>query len=231
MLGIKMRKTLFLSTLFTGLLATAASPSWLPVSLTSDARATDDSEWEHLSTDEGITVWTLEKPGEEFPGFRGQTIINASLKKVVDVMMDSSKHTEWMYQCKESSVIKELTPTHAIIYTRVKAPWPVWDRDVVLDTVIKYNADETAVTMKFVNVAAAKSEKYRKTPNKVIRMPSLEGFYKLREISPGKTKILYQAESDIGGSIPTWLVNIASKDLPHITLAKLRERVTGVDGP
>jgi len=136
-----------------------------------------------------------------------------------------------MYQCKESTVLSEISSSHAIIYTRVKAPWPVWDRDVVLDTVIKYNADETAVTMKFVDVKGAKAEKFRKTPNKVIRMPNLIGFYKLREISPGKTKILYQAESDIGGSIPTWLVNMASKDLPHITLAKLRERVTGVDGP
>ena len=40
-----------------------------------------------------------------------------------------------------------------------------------------------------------------------------------------KTKITYQVTSNPGGVIPTWLVNLANKDLPFKTLNKLRKLV------
>ena len=199
-----------------------------PLQFLSAASADDilkGGKWEFLTESKGVKVWKKDVPGLEFPGFRGRTTINASIERILEVMMDSSKHADWMYRCKESRILKEISDTEAVIYTRVDAPWPVWDRDAVMRTTMRYNADRTSLVMKFRH--AKNPEKYKKTPEGVIRMPRLAGRYQLDQVGPNKTTILYEAVSDIGGSIPTWIANLGSRDLPAITLSRLRDRVYG----
>lgn len=177
--------------------------------------------WQFLDEDDGIDIWKAEIPGKELPGFRGQVIINASMQHILDEMMDSKHHTEWMYRIKESTLLEELSPSDAIVYSRTSAPWPVWDRDVILKVGYRYNADKSHLIMRFRNIDSNK----RKVPERVVRMPYLSGFYKMWKIDENKTKVLYEVEADIGGSIPKWLSEKASKDLPYITLSALRDRV------
>ncbi len=164
-------------------------------------------------------------PGLEFPGFRGRTTINASIERILAVMMDSTKHADWMYRCKESRILKEISDTEAVIYTRVDAPWPLWDRDAVMHTTMRYNANRTSVVIEFRH--ANNPEKYKRTPKGVIRMPRLVGRYQLDRVGPSKTRVLYEAVSDLGGSVPGWIANLGSREMPAITLSRLRDRVYG----
>lgn len=185
------------------------------------AAAGGEREWEFLGGDNGIHVWKREIQGQAMPGFRGQTYIQASLEQVITTMLDYKRHTEWMYACEESTVLKRFNADHALMYNRIGAPWPVWDRDVIADTLIERSPDGKQLKVTFQNV---KSD-LRKVPAKVIRLPKLQGFYKLWAVEPNKTKVLYQVEADLGGNIPRWLAISGAKDLPHITLERLRERV------
>lgn len=214
--GRAMRASGFGFVLGTCLVALAAGPV---------ARAADGKgKWEKLSQEDGITTWRLQVPGKDLPGFRGKVTIDATIQEIIDVMMKTEDHTKWMYKCKESRVLKELSETHAIIYNRVEAPWPVWDRDIVMDTTMKFNESRTAVTMRFKNLKGKEGARWKAPIKRVVRMPRLVGFYKMVE-KDGRTRVTYEAESDIGGSIPKWLANLAAKDLPHITLERLRKRV------
>jgi hypothetical protein len=185
--------------------------------------SSSQNKWEYIEDDEGVRTWRLDIPGQDLPGFRGQTIIDADIDNILKVMLDWKSHTKWMYRCSESTLLKRKNDEAAIMYNRTEAPWPVWDRDVVVETLIdRKSPEELHVTFKNV-----REDSLKKVPEKVIRMPKLEGFYKLWQLGPKKTKIVYQVETDIGGSIPKWLAIRAAKDLPRITLVKLRERVTG----
>lgn len=180
-------------------------------------------DWEYLEDDDGVRLWKLEVPGQDLPGFRGQTTINASIDDILAVMLKWEKHPDWMYRCAESKLLKRLDDRKAIMYNRTSAPWPVWDRDVIVQTDIDRAPDNKLLTVTFKNVPS----ELKKVPESTIRMPRLVGFYKLWFVSPTQTKVMYQVESDIGGSIPKWLAVRATKDLPRITLVKLKERVTG----
>jgi START domain len=186
------------------------------------SRALDQREgdWQYLTQKSGVTIWKREIPGNPIPGLRGQVVMNAGLDHILKVMLDSSKHTEWMYACVESTVLKDLGHEHAIMYNRVGAPWPVWDRDVIADTRIERYPEQKHAIARFENV----SSDLRPVPKRVVRLPLLKGFYKLWEVAPGKTKVLYQVEADLGGSIPTWLANVGARDMPYHTLSSLRER-------
>ena len=186
--------------------------------------AEEAEKWEFVDKDDGIHVWKHEVPGHDVPDFRGQTFIDASIDQILTEMLDWKSHTQWMFACAESTLLKQIEPDHMIMYNRLDVPWPVWDRDVIADIAIERSADKKYIKVAFRSI----SSDLRSVPKKVVRLPKLIGFYKLWEIEPGKTKIMYQVEAELGGSIPRWIAVRGARDLPHTTLLKLRERVESV---
>jgi uncharacterized protein YndB with AHSA1/START domain len=188
-----------------------------------DAQAA--GKWEQIDVDDGIRVWKHEIPGQELPGFRGEVTMDASMEDVYKAITDWKQHTKWMHRCVESLELKHIDDSHSLMYNRTDAPWPVWDRDVILDTRIERAADGKSILLKFQNTESS----LKPTPEKVVRMPHLVGFYKLVALGEKKTKVTYQVEANPGGSLPTWMAKRVTKELPYTTLDMLRERVTGED--
>lgn len=189
--------------------------------LAGSVAAAGQSGWQHVDDGDGVSVWKLEMPGRDMPGFRGQTFVRGTIADVTKQLFDVKRHTEWMYRCTESTLLEQLDEDRAILYNRTDAPWPIWDRDVVLETHISELPDGSGATVTFKNG----SSELKPVPERVVRMPRLIGFYKLWQIEPGRVKVLYQVEADIGGSVPSWIANRYARDLPRVTLLKLRERV------
>src|SRR5688572_2863412 len=69
-----------------------------------------EAAWEFIDEDDGIHTWKKELDGD-MPAFRGQTVIKGTIEQVLEPVMDWKHHTEWMYLCRESTLLKELTPT------------------------------------------------------------------------------------------------------------------------
>ncbi len=177
--------------------------------------------WQLVEDDEGIKVWSLEIPGRDLPGFRGITTIRASVDEIVKFLLDTSQHTDWMYNCDESRVVKTYSDAHHVLYNRINAPWPVRDRDVLLDVVWRFTPQHNAVTFRFRTT----NDFQLPTPEHVIRIPRLEGFYRLWQEVPGRTNVLYQVEVDIGGNVPDRQARRYARNLPFETLDRLREKV------
>jgi hypothetical protein len=188
------------------------------------ALAVDTAKWEYIEEDDGIHTWKKELDGD-MPAFRGQTHIKGTLDDVLKPVMDWKHHTDWMYLCRESTLLKELSPTRALMYNRIRGVWPVWDRDVIADTVLSWAADRKSLAITFNSV----SSDLRAVPEKVVRMPRMHGALKMWQVEPAKVKVLYEVEADIGGRIPKWLAKLGARDLPYHTLYKLRARVEGTE--
>lgn len=179
----------------------------------------EEGEWDFLIKKDDIYVWKRERAEGEMPGFRGRVYVNATPEAVLDEMLDYKNHPEWMYACSESKLLKRLSDEHAIMYNRIDAPWPLWDRDVIVDTYIQRRPD--TIVVRFQNIESS----LKKVPRRVVRLPRLEGYYKLQKVAPNKTKIVYEAVTDIGGSIPRWAAIRGAAALPYETLSRLKERV------
>lgn len=185
------------------------------------AEAAAGSRWQLIEDSEDIRVWSLEIPGRDLPGFRGITKINAGIEQIMNYMLDAARHPDWMYNCDESRIVKRYDATHSILYNRINAPWPVHDRDVLLDVVHRYTPQRTAVTFRFRTT----TEFAMPVPRRVIRIPRLEGFYRLWQDTPTRTNVLYQVEVDIGGNVPDRLARRYARNLPFVTLERLREKL------
>lgn len=183
-----------------------------------------EGSWKQVDDDDGIKVWELVIPGRELPGFRGETIIPGPAELIVEELRKVDQHTQWMHRCAASSVIRRVDENRTIIYNRTETPWPVWDRDAILDTQFTRSADGTQITLTFKNT----DPKLRPLPESVIRMPRLVGSYRLTKLAADKTRVVYQVEVDIGGSVPTFIAKRVARDMPYETLSRLRERVKKV---
>jgi hypothetical protein len=190
------------------------------VSLPLGAQSSKDG-WERIDEDDGIATWKHEVPGQIVPGFRGQVVIAADIEVVRAAIEDVGSHTKWMHRCAESQVVKNLGEVENLVYNRTDSPWPVSDRDVVLKTKRVVNTEGDEVLLAFQNT---KSE-LKPEVEDVVRMPKLVGFYKLAKLKDGRTKVTYQVEADVGGSLPDWIVKRVVKEMPFETLSKLRDRV------
>src|SRR5689334_7415681 len=142
--------------------------------------AGEPEKWDFVDKDDDIYVWKHEVPGHDVPDFRGQTVINASIDEILTQMLDWKKHTEWMFACVESTLLRQKDGDHMTMYNRIGAPWPVWDRDVIAYIQIERAPDGKYIKVSFENIRSD----LRPVPKRVVRLPRLVGFYKLWQVEP-----------------------------------------------
>jgi hypothetical protein len=192
----------------------ASALAWLLCALAAVAAAQDG--WSLLRDDDGVRVFERDAPGRSLPELRGETAIDAPLAAVLAVVADVPGQTRWMHDCVESRVVKSESASTRLVYNRTGAPWPVSDRDVVLETVIDPVEPEKA-RVRFHSVASEAAPPL----DGVVRMPRLVGEFALEALAPARTRVIYQLDIDPGGSLPTWLARSTARDLPFQTLRGL----------
>ena len=179
------------------------------------------NEWSTILTEKGVRVETLEKENGELPAFRGTGVVNAPLVEVAVVILDTPRLPEWAHKCKESRVLQDDGEKGKTIYNRTDAPWPVQDRDVVIRSKMVMKREKREVSFVFHGVT------HPKAPPKdgLVRMVTMKGHYRLRALSNTRTEVQYMIDADPGGSLPDWLIKLASEKMPLETLVKLRKQV------
>ena len=185
-----------------------------------------DGKWEEITREQGIVVSKKAVAGQDLPAFRGIAVVNASIFDILAVLDDTPKIQDWMHNCIDSRPIQVINEFERITYNKTDAPWPVSDRDVVVRSKLTINEKRKMVIVNF------RSVKHPKMPEQedVVRMPRLRGHYKLKILSDNKTRVEYMVEANPGGSLPTWLAEQASEELPLITLQNLRKQVKKTKG-
>ena len=177
--------------------------------------------WEVIAEEDGITVLQKEVEGRSLPIFKGEGNVNENLYEILGVLRDIDKAKEWMHACIESKLIKAITEQQFIVYNRTEAPWPISDRDVVIQSEATYNKKTKTVMITMQSIETPEVPEV----DGVVRMPRLRGRFNLQSISDKVTFVTYEIDADPGGLLPHWIVRIVSRDIPYITLINLRKRV------
>lgn len=185
----------------------------------SSARA--DDGWRLVHREDGIEIHRRQVQGTRHLEFRGRGVIDAPLPRLLGVLRDDARRSEWTERCVDARIIEQMGPRRVISYNRTAAPWPVADRDVVL------LAETTAdVAARVVRVSFQSVEDPRMPPQRgVVRMPLLRGHWIFAPQRGGAaTYVEYQILADTGGALPVWMANLASKTLPLKTIQGMRRQ-------
>jgi hypothetical protein len=126
-----------------------------------------------------------------------------------------------MANCVANRAVAYVAKDKMIIYNRVGSPAPfVDDRDMVLASDAVFDLRARSIELRFREITDPRVPPV----DGVVRMPKTRGYWRLQYHEDEVTDVTYQVQADPGGSIPQWLVNMASKGLPLHTIQGLRRQ-------
>ncbi len=187
--------------------------------------------WKLVKDSEGISVFNRNVDGSELKEFRVEAVIDAPVEVIFEVMIDVSAGPLWMNRCIESELVKNIVKFtvsknsfHSIdlVYNATGAPFPVSNRDFIVESDTIYDFKTGTINIKFHAVNDS-SIPLRKG---YVRMTDLTGSWSFKYIDPYHTKAVYQVKQNPGGSLPASMINYTGKSLPYNTIAGLRRIVT-----
>jgi len=172
--------------------------------------------WELKKNDNGIQVYTRKAAIGSIKELRVTCELETSKAQLINTIEDINNYNAWVYSNKKSVIVKTLGPDNIIYYTQSHLPWPIKDRDLIIELSIT-SSPQT------LNILAKSIPDFLPKRNDFIRVPFSVAFWKITQGANNKLKVDYTFSLDPGGSIPAWLVNATMAIGPYNSFMKLRE--------
>ncbi len=194
----------------------------LAVLLAGSLEAAD--EWQLRKDHDGIQVYVRDTSNEGgLKEFKGICVVEARLETVAELMRDVPGCTEWMADTIIANPLEKIDDYHYIVHNVTALPWPVSDREMVVDITVKmdYRAGQADIHMNSIN----DSEHLANLDSNRIRMKNSEVIYTLEYVDREHTRITFFASLNIGGYIPPSVGNLVIVSIPYRTLKDMRRLV------
>jgi len=173
--------------------------------------------WELKKNENGIAVYTRKVKDEKLKEIRVVTELACTTAQLINVLQDINNYNKWVYFNKKTSLLKK-TNESLIYYTETEAPWPVTGRDLILELIIR----EVPGTQN-LDIKVRSRPDYLPPKKDLVRVPYSLATWKVVPIAPNRLKVDYTFSVNPGGSIPTWLVNMAATVGPYNSFVNLKK--------
>jgi len=180
--------------------------------------------WELKRDEGGIQVYTRKAAKGNIKELRVTCELDATKTQLINTLENIGDYSSWVYSNKKSYILKVITPQNIIYYTQSHLPWPIKDRDLVIELNITPTAD-------MLNIQAKSLPDYMAKKSDYIRVPYSLATWKVTQARDNKLKVDYTFSIDPGGNIPAWLVNATMAIGPYNSFAKLKEILSAQKTP
>jgi len=172
--------------------------------------------WELKRDENGIAVYTRMPASGNIKELRVLCELDATKAQLIATLLDIDNYKKWVYSSKKTELLKTPGPQKIIYYTQSHLPWPIKDRDLIVELEIGPESDVLYIRAKSLPAYLPQNDKY-------VRVPYSLATWKVTQTAANKLKVDYTFSVDPGGSIPAWLVNATMAIGPYNSFAKLRE--------
>jgi hypothetical protein len=129
---------------------------------------------------------------------------------------DPGRKKAWIDMMTDFKIVEKKSSTLAVSYSSYDLPWPLEDRDYVMETELVLDNANNQILL------TLKSVEHPKAPKTVgVRAVIMHSMYKLVPLPNGHTEVSVEILTDPKGEIPPWLVNLIQRGWPANTLARL----------
>ncbi len=176
---------------------------------------------------DGIKTFTGEVPGSAFVAFRGTGKVNAPIGRVANVLIDLTRHSEWVPNFGGMRLLRDITKEEKVIYRHVITPAVIDDRDFVVH--VKTYKDEKSGHLVFA-FESTKDDKAPVEDGKVRGVIHKRSGYRMWPVDGGKrTMVIFTFHVDPRGSVPAWIVNLFQDSYPLNNMRNIRDQATKSD--
>lgn len=174
------------------------------------------AEWTLLSERDGISTYLSPMPGEPIQAARGVMTVDVPACQLISFYVHPTLATTWVDMLAEYKLV-ELAPRRSLVWQRYDMPWPVADREFLLEVNVKQTDDQTVV------VTLESTEDARFPPpgdsSELVRGRMSTSSWTFTRISDTQTLVDMTGHADPSGNFPAWLVNLIQHNFPYNTLS------------
>lgn len=173
--------------------------------------------WEPVRDFGGVSSFRWRHPDSRVFAYRSIGATYGDVSKVMQVILDIDRRSEWIPELIENFVIEERSPTERIEYMSLRAPAPLKDRDLVFLSQIEVDPVNHQPTIRFtsLNDRDRESEQF-------VRGHILDMSFTLIAREPGVTLIEARAALDPRGAIPLEVADLVTRNGPINAILGIR---------
>jgi len=159
---------------------------------------------------DSIKVYTCHTDTSRFKSIVAEFTLHATLDQLEQLMLDVPGYTRWQYNTIDAKPIKIISESEQIYRTVIEAPWPVTDRDMVVNIKVKYNQLNRGMMITTESKAGVLPP-----ADGFVRIPSSRGTWVVQQKNKDHLQVRYTMQIDPGGEVPAWLVNWVCAQAPY----------------
>ena len=183
--------------------------------------AAGQSDWDLKRDKDGIVIFTRSSAASPLKEYRASAKIQSPLSDVYEFLTDLESRPEWVINCMGLDIIDTING-RIRYHTRYDIPWPMEDRDLVVEADLRVSEDFARAHLLTRNVELDYGRK-----EGVIRMPGYLEEVCLEMADSVTTLFTAEGFADPGGKVPAWIVNMFLVDGIYDSVQKTREGVAG----
>ena len=178
--------------------------------------AFSQTAWELTKEKNGIKVYTANETSSKFKSVKVEAVFTGTLQKLVRILRDVEKNKEWVYNTKQSYLIKEINANEILYYSETALPWPVNNRDIPVRLRLNLNAANNTL-----KVWASGEPNALPVQKGIIRIQYFSSSWDVRYDGKGKISIIYYLKMDPSGNVPAQVTNMFITKGPYETFENL----------
>ncbi len=183
------------------------------------SKAGAQQDWVLKKDKDGIQVYEAKNDNTSFKSVKAECTMTATLSRVAAVLSDIDHHNEWVYGVKAARIVQRVNEAQFFYYSEVSAPWPVSNRDFIID----FSMTQPAPAILSITSHAV-PDMLPEQPG-LVRIRNSMSQWTITSTGDNNVKVVYMIQFDPAGSVPSWIVNMFIADGPYKTFKNLRERV------
>lgn len=176
--------------------------------------------WKFIRDDDSIRVYSRKSQDSPINEIKVVTEMQTDLSSLVALMKDVDNHKNWAYANKKARILEKHNEFSWVFYGYSDAPWPVQDRDMVVNSTLRQDSATRVVT----NTGNCNPD-FVPEKQGVVRIPDCHSKWTLKPVDENLVQVSLQIRIDLGGMLPAWLINMVSSKGPYQTLKNMEEEV------
>lgn len=187
-----------------------------------------EESWLLEKDSDDIQVYTRSVTDSSIREFKAITVIDAPLNVILAVFNDFNAYPDWFHQTSKASLITRINQKERYSYQDIKTPFPLDDRDLIIHSQIVETDQALLLNTKVAPLYCQQKENeicnlINQSNN--ILVQSLTGQHRFRILDEKKVELIWQQHIELGGSVPSWMVNDSIIDTPFQTFKNLKQQV------
>lgn len=181
------------------------------------------NEWKFWKSQNGVSVYFRNSEGSNIKEVKMTTTFYNRLSTIVEAIKDVQAYPKWVYKASGSYVVLKYDDNDVVYYNYFDFPWPMQDRDAVIQSRISQDPNTLIVT----SVSHAKWEAVEMKQN-VVRIQDFRSKWTFsldwEAMKKGENKVYgeYVFKSNPGGEIPSWMINLSLDEGPLKTIKNFK---------